>query len=102
MIEQNIIAKYKREYLIKQLHEKLIDCIKNKKQISVHLHGFLIAIRQNIIPVEMYVDEDNFYLEEEMFIVNVQNRKYLLTYNEEDGSYCIEANERFLYIDFSD
>ena len=93
-----------KKKLISQLNKKLVECMENNEPVALHLHTGKekVTVRITIIPEEVNINENEFYIEYKSFHFMVDHGldyiKYINKYDYD--SFYIEIDDTKMFIDF--
>lgn len=93
-----------KKKLISQLNKKLVECMENNEPVALHLHTGKekVTVRITIIPEEVNINENEFYIEYKSFHFMVDHGLDYIKYINKYGydSFYIEIDDTKIFIDF--
>lgn len=93
-----------KKKLISQLNKKLVECMENNEPVALHLHTGKekVTVRITIIPEEVNINENEFYIEYKSFHFMVDHGLDYIKYINKYGydSFYIEIDDTKMFIDF--
>lgn len=101
---QSDYSKETNENFILQLSQKLIEYMKQAKPVTLHLRTGKekVIVRITIIPEEVIISENEFYLEYKSFILNVEHKIDYIKYVDEYEYDCfyVKIDDTEIFFDF--
>lgn len=93
-----------KKKLISQLNNKLVECMKNNEPVSLHLHTGKekVTVRITIIPEEVNINENEFYIEYKSFHFMVNHGLDYIEYVDkyDYDSFYVEIDDTRMFFDF--
>lgn len=93
-----------KKKLISQLNKKLVECMENNEPVALHLYTGKekVTVRITIIPEEVNINENEFYIEYKSFHFMVDHGLDYIKYINKYGydSFYIEIDDTKMFIDF--
>ena len=95
-------SKKDRKNLLSRLNEKLINCINEKKPVAIHLHTGKVITRITVVPDEIDISEDSFYIVYKSFYLDVKHGADHIEYVDdyEFESYYVRVDTTEIFFDF--
>ena len=93
-----------KKKLISQLNKKLVECMENNEPVAFHLYTGKekVTVRITIIPEEVNINENEFYIEYKSFHFMVNHGLDYIEYVDkyDYDSFYVEIDDTRMFFDF--